>query len=264
VTVFTVAERAAWKETALLAVRGAGRLQCERVGTARVERKGAADITTDVDRACERLVAELVRTRHPGHDILGEEEEAAGRRDAPHLWIIDPLDGTKNYAHGYGRSCVSLALAVEGQVILGAVFNPRAEELFFSEKGQGATLNGVPISVSRTETLERAMVASALADSGRGVDGRQLQRLGRLLAVVEAVRSDGCAALDLCDVACGRFDAYFERGLHAWDSAAGALLVEEAGGRVTSSQGAPHDIFGFDTLATNARLHQALLPFVST
>ena len=95
-------------------------------------------------------------------------------------------------------------------------------------------------------------------------DRNQLERLGRLLAAVEAVRSDGCAALDLCDVACGRFDGYFERGLHAWDSAAGALLVEEAGGRVTSSQGAPHDIFGFDTLATNARLHQALLPFVST
>lgn len=108
------------------------------------------------------------------------------------------------------------------------------------------------------------MVASALAYAGRAADRAQLERLGRLLGAVEAVRSDGCAALDLCDVACGRFDAYFERGLHAWDTAAGALLVEEAGGRVSSSQGAPHDMFGRDTLASNGRLHAALLPLVSS
>jgi myo-inositol-1(or 4)-monophosphatase len=108
------------------------------------------------------------------------------------------------------------------------------------------------------------MVASALAYSGRTADAGQLQRLGRVLAVVEAVRSDGCAALDLCDVACGRFDAYFERGLHAWDTAAGALIVEEAGGRMSSTAGAPHDIYGRDTLATNGRLHGALLPLVAS
>ncbi len=255
------AERSVWKESALLAVRGAGRIQLERVGTARVERKGPADITTDVDRACETFVAELVRKRHPGHEILGEEG-SDGRRGASHLWIVDPLDGTKNYAHGYGRSCVSLALAVDGLVVLGAVFNPRADELFFAEQGAGATLNGAPIHVSRTETLDRAMVASALGYSGRVADTGQLQRLARVLAVVEAVRSDGCAALDLCDVACGRFDGYFERGLHAWDTAAGALIVENAGGRVSTSQGAAHDIYGRDTLATNGRLHGALLPLV--
>ena len=255
-------ERALWAETALLAVRGAGRIQRERVGTATVERKGAADITTDVDRACEAFVVELTRKRHPTHEILGEEG-SEGRRGASHLWIVDPLDGTKNYAHGYGRSCVSLALAVDGQVVLGAVFNARAEELFFAALGQGATLNGAPIHVALTETLDRAMVASALAYSGRGADSAQLQRLGKVLAVVEAVRSDGCAALDLCDVACGRFDAYFERGLHAWDTAAGALIVEEAGGRVSNSGGAPHDLYGQDTVATNGRLHLALLPLVA-
>lgn len=262
-TSFSDSERLAFKETALLAVRGAGRIQRERLGTARVERKGPADITTDVDRACEALVVELVRSRHPGHEILGEEG-SEGSRGARYLWIVDPLDGTKNFAHGYGRSCVSLALAVEGHVILGAVFNPRGDELFLAEKGQGATLNGTPIHVSSTEALGRAMVASALAYSGRTADTSQLQRLGRVLAVVEAVRSDGCAALDLCDVACGRFDAYFEQGLHAWDTAAGALIVEEAGGRMSNSQGAPHDIYGADTLATNGRLHGALLPLVAS
>ncbi len=256
------AERASWKETALLAVRGAGQIQLERAGTAHVERKGLADITTDVDRACERYVVGLIQQRHPGHEVLGEEG-SAGAVEASHLWIVDPLDGTKNYAHGYGRSCISLALAVEGVVVLGAVFSARANELFFAQGRRGATLNGVPISVSRTETLDRAMVASAFAYSGRTADRPQLERLGRLLGAVEAVRTDGCAALDLCDVACGRFDAYIERGLHAWDSAAGALLVEEAGGRVSSSQGGPHDIFGRDTLASNGRLHAALLPLVS-
>ncbi len=247
----------------MLAVRGAGQLQLERSATAQVERKGLADITTDVDGACERYVAELVRERHPGHEVLGEEG-SAGAPAASHLWIVDPLDGTKNYAHGYGRFCISLALAVEGVVVLGVVYSARANELFLAEKGRGATLNGVPISVSRTESLERAMVASALVYAGRTADGAQLARLGRVLGAVEAVRSDGCAALDLCDVACGRFDAYFERGLHAWDSAAGALLVEEAGGRVSSSQGTRHDIFGRDTVASNGRLHPGLLALVAS
>jgi myo-inositol-1(or 4)-monophosphatase len=261
-TGFSDSERSAWKETALLAVRGAGRIQLKRSGSAKVERKGSADITTDVDRACETFIAELVRQRHPRHEILGEEG-TAGRREATHLWIVDPLDGTKNFAHGYGRSCVSLALAVEGLVVLGAVFNARADELFFAELGNGATLNEVPISVSGTERLDRAMVASALSYSGRTADTDQLQRLGRVLGVVEAVRSDGCAALDLCDVACGRFDAFFERGLHAWDTAAGALLVDEAGGRMSDGQGRPHDLYGQDTLATNGRIHSALLALIA-
>jgi myo-inositol-1(or 4)-monophosphatase len=256
-------ERRRWKETALLAVRGAGRIQLQRAGTARVERKGAADITTDVDRACEKFVAELVRERHPKHEILGEEG-TEGSREASHLWIVDPLDGTKNFAHGYARSCVSLALAVEGQVVLGAVFNPRLDELFFAELNRGATLNEVPIAVSGTESLERAMVASALSYSGRKADADQLQRLARVLGAVEAVRSDGCAALDLCDVACGRFDAFFERGLQAWDTAAGALMVEEAGGQLSNGRGGPHDLYGQDTVASNRRLHAVLLALIAS
>jgi len=257
-----VSELDSFRETLLQAVRGAGKIQRERVGTATVDRKGAADITTDVDRACEALVVQLIRARHPGHEILGEEG-TDGDRHAKHLWIVDPLDGTKNYAHGYGRSCVSLALAIDGKVVLGAVFNARADELFVAEKGHGATLNGAAIRTSTIETLDRAMVASALTYSGRKADAAQLTRLANVLGVVEAVRSDGCAALDLCDVACGRFEAYFERGLHAWDTAAGALIVEEAGGRVSASSGASHDIYGFDTVATNGRIHAALLPYVS-
>lgn len=259
----TEQELSAWKETAQLAVRGAGQLQLQHLGRATAERKGAADITTDVDRMSEQFIVEVLRERHPGHQVLGEEG-TEGKRTASHLWIVDPLDGTKNYAHGYGRWCVSLALAVASEVVLGAIYASRTDELFSAEKGHGALLNGAAIRVSQTDLLDRAMVASALAYSGRVADTGQLQRLGRVLGVVEAVRSDGCAALDLCDVACGRFDAYFERGLHAWDTAAGSLIVSEAGGRVTSSQGTPHDLYGFDTVASNGRIHAALLSLVAS
>jgi len=255
------AEVDAWKETLAQAVAGAGALQRARAGTAAVDAKGAADITTDVDRACEALVVALIRARHPTHEVLGEEGTQGDAR-ARFLWIVDPLDGTKNYAHGYGRSCVSLALAVEGQVVLGAVFNARADELFWAERGQGARLNGAPIRVSAVAALDQAMVASALTYSGRSADRAQLERLARVLGAAQAVRSDGCAALDLCDVAAGRFEAYFERGLHAWDTAAGALIVQEAGGRVSGTSGAAHDLFGFDTVASNGLVHAALLPLL--
>ena len=261
-TPWTEAELDAWKGTARLAVRGAGRLQQQSLGKAKVERKGEADITTDVDRRSEQFVVELLREHHPAHEILGEEG-TVGNRAASHLWIVDPLDGTKNYSHGYRRWCVSLALAVNQEVVLGAVYAAHSDELFTAEMNHGALLNGAPIRVSTTDALDRAMVGSALAYSGRVADPQQLQRLGRVLEAVEAVRSDGCAALDLCDVACGRFDAYFERGLHAWDTAAGALIVTEAGGRVTSSRGTHHDLYGFDTVASNGRIHAALLSLVA-
>src|SRR5262249_13224978 len=155
--------------------------------------------------------------------------------------------------HGYARSCVSIALAERHPgggvtVLLGVVFNPRADEIFAAEAGAGATLNGRAIAVSGTAALDRAMVASALTYDGRGADRAQLERLARVLGAAEALRSDGCAALDLCDVACGRFEAYFEPGLRAWDTAAGALIVREAGGHVTTFGGAPHDPFGAETL----------------
>jgi myo-inositol-1(or 4)-monophosphatase len=261
-TAWNERELSAWKETARLAARGAGRIQQQYIGRAKAERKGAADVTTDVDRLSEQFVVEMLRERHPDHQVLGEEG-TEGDRSASHLWIVDPLDGTKNYVHGYGRWCVSLALAVDGQVVLGAVYAARTDELFSAQEGRGAMLNGAPIRVSSTEVLDRAMVASALAYSGRVADPGQLQRLGRVLGAVEAVRSDGCAALDLCDVACGRFDAYFERGLHAWDTAAGSLIVTEAGGRMTNSHDMPHDIYGFDTVASNGRIHAALLSLIA-
>lgn len=255
-------ERAALRETALLAARGAGRIQKEH-SRARilVEKKGAADITTQVDRECESFIVEMIRSRHPGHGVLGEEGAQDPGRGA-YLWIIDPLDGTKNYAHGYGKSCVSIAVAVDDEPILGVVYNPRADELFVAEAGAGATLNGQSIAVSPIAELDRAMVASALTYDGRQADRAQLERLARVLGAVEAVRSDGCCALDLCDVACGRLEAYFERGIQAWDMAAGGLIVREASGRISGFAGGPFNLLGREIVATNGRIHAALTPLL--
>jgi myo-inositol-1(or 4)-monophosphatase len=249
-------------DTAIAAAREAGRIQRERarIGV-RVSAKGDADITTDVDDACERAIVSLVRSRHPSHEVLGEEgttPEASAR----HVWIVDPLDGTKNYAHGYPRSAVSIALEIDRVVQVAVVYNARADELFVAERGRGATLNGEPIRVSTVATIDRAMIASALTYDGRHANRAQLERLARVLGVAEAVRSDGCAALDLCDVACGRFDAYFEPGLKPWDTAAGALIVQEAGGTVTGFEGRAFDPHVPELVATNGAIHRALLDVV--
>jgi myo-inositol-1(or 4)-monophosphatase len=244
--------------TAIEAARAAGDIQRRRLGgPLAVERKGPSDITTDVDRGCEAVVAEIVRRRHPDHDVLGEEgtEPGGGSTD---LWIVDPLDGTKNFSHGYRRFCVSIALEKAGRVTLGVVYNPVTDELFAAQLGGGATLNDRIIRVSPVAVVSGAMVASALARRDGSVDREQLERLARVYQASEALRSDGCAALDLCDVACGRLDGYFEAGLHAWDTAAGVLLVREAGGLVTTYGGAGHDLRGVETLASNGLIHAEL------
>lgn len=255
--------------SAVAAARAAGALQRQKArGAIRIEEKGAADITTEVDLACEQAVVEHVAARHPGHAVLAEEGTDSSSAAAPFLWIVDPLDGTKNYAHRYPRSCVSIAIAERGEVVVGVVYNPSTNELFAAERGRGATLDGAPIRVSPTPRLSRAMVASALnydpTPGVRRADRAQLERLARVLAAAEAVRSDGCCALDLCDVARGRFDAYFERGLKAWDLAAGALIVREAGGTVSRFRGEPFDPFGLEVVATNGALHPELLALMET
>jgi myo-inositol-1(or 4)-monophosphatase len=255
----TDGERSAIEATAIDAAVAAAEIQRARlVDGARIEDKGAADITTDVDSACEAAITAIIRARHPDHGLLAEEGTAAESASGL-LWIIDPLDGTKNFAHRYPRSCVSIALARDGELELGVVLNPHSGELFVAHRGGGATRNGEAIRVSPVAAIDRAMVASALTYDGRSADRAQLERLARVLGAAQAVRSDGCAALDLCDVACGRFDAYFERGLKPWDTAAGSLIVREAGGRVTTFTDGAHDLYGLETAASNGLIHQALL-----
>ncbi len=248
------------RTTLLAAVRAAGALQLRGQREFKVQGKGPFDIVTDVDHACERAVVALLREAHPDHGILGEEGTSEGE-GAELLWILDPLDGTKNYAHGYPRFCVSLALTHRRQPILGAVYNAVSDELFCAERGAGATLNGSPFAVSTTSELSAALVAGALTTRGQP-DPQQTRRVQALLPHVQAFRSNGSAALDLCDVACGRLDAYFEEGLKPWDTAAGVLMVREAGGVTSDFSGESHRLFGDQTVASNALLHRSVLPYL--
>lgn len=246
-------------ETAIEAAREAGELlrRGRREGVS-VEGKGVADITTDVDRASEAAIVARVTARFPGHDILGEEG-ARARRASPWRWVIDPLDGTKNFAHGGLRCAVSIAVEREGRAVAGVVYAPFVDELYVAAEGRGARCNDAPVRVSAVASLRAAMVATAVTYDGARADAAQLARLTRVFGAARALRALGCASLDLCDVARGRLDAYFEPGLAPWDTAAGALVVREAGGAVTAFDATPHTPAAPDVLASNGLVHAALL-----
>jgi myo-inositol-1(or 4)-monophosphatase len=253
----STAEIAAARTTLVRAVQAAGALQLKGASSPRVEPKGEGDLVTDVDRACEVEVVGLIRNAHPTHAVLAEEGTGARVKLGP-LWILDPLDGTKNYLHGLPRFSCALALMWDEVAVLGAVYNPALDELFVAEHGRGATLNGASLRVSTTADLPAALVGSALTVRRRFA-ARHFARLQRLVVSSQGVRVGGCASLDLCDVARGRLDAYLEEGLDPWDTAAGALIVREAGGVVTDFGGEPHDPFRAETLAANGLLGAALV-----
>lgn len=229
-----------------------------------VEQKGAADIVTAVDTACEAALVSEISRRFPDHGIVAEEGSSRGA-GARFQWIIDPLDGTKNYAHGSVRCGVSIAVMLDGVAEVGVIYAPFFDELFWAVRGGGAHVRAggqsdAPIRVSRHAELSACMVASALtyAPGERRVEPEHLARLLRVFARVQALRSNGCATLDLVDVARGRLDAYFEPGLASWDTAAGALLVREAGGQVTAFTGEPHNPAHPHILASNGAIHEPL------
>jgi myo-inositol-1(or 4)-monophosphatase len=230
-----------------------------------VEQKGIADIVTVVDTACEQAIVRGISERFPDHGIVAEEGSSRGA-SARCRWIVDPLDGTKNFAHGSVRCGVSIAVQLDGITQIGVLYAPFVDELFVAERGRGARCNDRPIAVSDTGELALSMVASALthAHGARSAEPRQVQRLLRVFQAVQALRSNGCCTLDLADVARGRLDAYFEPGLAAWDTAAGALLVSEAGGQVTSFDGEPHRVEHPHILASNGRIHAALRSILAT
>ena len=246
------------RQTVVRAVKEAGRLQLAGRASVAVEAKGDHDVVTNVDHLCEATIAEILHATHPDHSLLAEEGTArAGREHGP-CWVLDPLDGTKNYAHGSPRFACSLALLWDGLPLLGAVYAPQVDELFFAQQGHGATLNGAALRVSAVPALSAALVGTALTVTSRP-DARQLRRVERLTPKAQGLRIGGCASLDLCDVARGRLDAYFEEGLSPWDTAAGALIVREAGGVVTTFAGAAHDLFGAETLAATPKVGAALV-----
>jgi myo-inositol-1(or 4)-monophosphatase len=252
--------------TAVEIVLRAGEIQEQRRRTGfRIDKKGTIDLVTEVDLECERLCRRLLAERFPEHDILAEELSASPSEPsrARYRWVFDPLDGTTNYAHGLPIYCASLALECDGQTIVGAIFDPTRQELFTAERGGGAYLNGVPIRPSTTSSLLDSLLVTGFPyDVHRKLD-ELLDMFGAFLGASRAVRRLGSAALDLCYVAAGRFDGFWEQLLKPWDVAAGALIVEEAGGRVTGMDGAPFDPGAAHLVASNGPVHAEMLAVIA-
>jgi myo-inositol-1(or 4)-monophosphatase len=241
------------------AVLRAGQIQKSRLGQEiEVRHKGTIDIVTEVDRACEDAIVSTLRERFPDHDIVTEETDLA-RTGSRFVWFTDPLDGTTNYAHGYPFFCSSVALTVSGEVVAGAVFDPVKEELFTAEKGGGSYANGRRLRVSSSADLLQSLLVTGFPyDVQEDLEGK-LRLFSRFMGVARAVRRDGAAALDLCYVAAGRYDGFWEERLQPWDMMAGKLVVEEAGGRVSRFDGTPLGVSADELLATNGALHAAMM-----
>ena len=241
--------------------RAAGAIQRERYETTHdiATKSAPVDLVTEVDRACEQLVVGELATLRPDDAVLAEEGSGTDRRGAEWRWIVDPLDGTVNYAHGYPRFCISIGVEHAGERTVGVVYDPLLDELFHAVRGGGAFRNGRPIRVSSEDQLGRGLFATGFAyDVHRSVDDN-LAAWGAFVKQARAVRRDGSAALDLCYVASGRFEGYWEQKLHAWDVAAGQLVAEEAGGRCTDLAGGPVPPDGNPIVASNGRVHEQML-----
>jgi myo-inositol-1(or 4)-monophosphatase len=223
-----------------------------------VRHKGIVDLVTDVDVASEQLVRSAIAEAFPTHTVLGEEGGTLGGDDARFRWLVDPLDGTTNYTHGFPFFCVSIGFEVEGQLTFGVVYAPCLEELFVAEAGRGATFNGQPIRVSDVADLRQAMVATGFPYE-RDALPQALRSFEVMSRASQAVRRVGSAALDLCYVACGRFDAYWEHQVRPWDLGAGALIVAEAGGQLTATDGSPFTVDGGQVLCSNPQLHASIV-----
>jgi myo-inositol-1(or 4)-monophosphatase len=240
----------------------AGRIQRERYATGvSVEYKGEIDLVTEVDRACELAVVETLRSRFPDHDIVAEESDFE-RRGSRYVWFVDPLDGTTNFAHCYPMFCVSIGLALDGEIVAGAVYDALHEELFTAEKGGGAHLNGKRLRVSNADSLIRSLIITGFPYDLHEKLAARLRRFNKLMGIARAVRRDGSAALDLAYVAAGRADGFWEEILKPWDMHAGRLLVTEAGGVVSNLAGQPLGLGPDGVVATNGRIQQELIEAV--
>jgi myo-inositol-1(or 4)-monophosphatase len=246
-------------------VREAGRYIRGRFGRLHdVDYKGETDLVTEVDRRSEAMIRRVIEREFPADSILAEESgiregEGSGRR-----WIVDPLDGTTNFAHAYPFIAISVALEEAGRIVYGVVYDPLRDELFSAGRDRGATMNGGKIRVSPTREIGAGLIATGFPYDFRKRPDHHVEDLGRILRHVRGIRRDGSAALDLCYVACGRFDGFYERKLAPWDTAAGMLIVREAGGRVTTIAGGDYSIDPPEILATNGRIHEAMVDILAT
>jgi myo-inositol-1(or 4)-monophosphatase len=272
--------------TAIEAVLHAGDVQMAHLGRdIRIDKKSAIDLVTEIDIEIERQFRAMIAERFPDHTVLGEEfgtgsgpaegesspatrlrqgyggpPELQAKAEAGHYtWVFDPIDGTTNYAHGLPIFCSSLALEIDGEAVVGAIYDPNRRELFTAERGQGAWMNGAPLRVSRTGALIDSLLVTGFHYDIHKNRADLMELFSAMLGRARAVRRLGSAAIDLCYVAAGRFDGFWEKQLHAWDVAAGALIVAEAGGVVTTMDGSTHQSRKGSVLATNGLIHQEML-----
>lgn len=246
-------------QAAVTAARAAGQLLCERLDTAyQVRHKGPTDLVTEIDHQAQALIASTLGEAFPSYGLLGEEGGEIIVSDGPR-WIVDPLDGTVNYIRAYPFFAVSIALERDGGLVVGVVYNPVLDELFVAEKGKGATLNGNPIHVSAATRLEESVLASGFPYGVWTSDDDNSREWRRFLKRALSMRCDASASIDLCHVAMGRLDGHWEQELGPWDMAAGALIVQEAGGQVTQVTGEPFSPYGRGILASNGHLHAEML-----
>jgi myo-inositol-1(or 4)-monophosphatase len=253
--------------TAIESVVRAGEVQMAHVGgDLRVDKKGVIDLVTEIDLRVEREFRARIADRFPDHVVLGEEFSSESDRDAApeYCWVFDPVDGTTNYAHGVPIFCSSLALEIRGVPAAAAVYDPSRKELFTAERGAGAWLNGAPLRVSRADALIDSLLCTGFPYSVQQKADTLVRVFAEFLKVSRAVRRLGSAAIDLCYVAAGRFDGFWEHALHPWDVAAGALIVEEAGGRVTNLEGRPFSSREGSVIATNGRIHDAMVRTIAS
>ena len=248
-----------FKETAIEAAHRSAEVLRSRFGNiSRIRKKANAEIVTEADTESENKIISTIHDRYPDHAILGEECGLI-KGASKYKWIIDPLDGTVNFAHQIPIFSISIALAVQNTMVIGIILDPVNDELFTAVSGQGAKLNGDPIRVSEPATISESLLVTGFPYDVEAVFESVMFRYSRCLKASQAIRRLGSAALDLCYVACGRFEGFWEQNLKPWDTAAGALLVAEAGGRVTTFSDQPYEVKHAEILATNGRVHQEML-----
>ncbi|MBZ0100012.1 MAG: inositol monophosphatase [Taibaiella sp.] len=231
-------------------------------GVFKIENKSTVnDLVTEVDKHAEKAIIDVIKNYYPGHSVISEEEGTL-MQNSDYDWIIDPIDGTVNFAHAIPICCTSIGVRHKGEMVLGAVYNPIMKELFFAEKGKGAYLNDEKISVSKKSDFKKACLVTGFPYKWPKTYEHPIKVFERFIMEGLPVRRLGSAAIDLCWVACGRFDGFWEYNLNPWDIAAGYLIVEEAGGAITNFDGDPYDVYDKETLATNGIIHEDMLKLI--
>lgn len=251
--------------TAIDAAVAAGKFLKQNVGKVRdiqVKAGQEKNLVTEIDKRAEAMIIESLRQHFPKHDILAEESGTEHGSTSPYKWVIDPLDGTTNFTHGFPVFCVSIGLEHNGELVVGVIYDPNFDELFTAEKGRGAFLNGKKMTVSKTTNLAQSLLVTGFPYNITENPNQTVERFVRFLYKAQAVRRMGSAAIDLAYTAAGRYDGFWEGMLNPWDMAAGVLLVEEAGGKVTGFNGGPVSIYEKHIVATNGLVHQEMLEVV--